>query len=284
MRKTNLLLFLFLLFMLAAPAFAQTTPGSPQTTPPPAQTPTPSTQTAPPSAQPAAPPVQAPPSFAPNNGSFTQNNGSFTRNDGSFRQNAGSFAQNPQEPPPGQYRLNPGDTIELDFRLSPELSQTVSIDPDGTVSLLVIGRIHLAGLTLPEARQLILSRESEHLVRPEINIQLVNYQHLYVVVAGEVYLPQRIEMREPMSALQALTLAGGVRTTGRQTQVLLYRRINDQIAEVHKLNLKIKKDSQIENDMQLSPGDLIVVQRSKVESVARYVRVIGLSYPVVTPY
>jgi polysaccharide biosynthesis/export protein len=189
----------------------------------------------------------------------------------------------PPTPAPAGYRLNPGDTLQLDFRLSPELNQTVAIDPDGTVGMLVVGRIHLAGLTLPEARQLLLTKESEHLVNPEINVQLMNYQHLYVMVSGEVYLPQRIEMRESMSALQAVALAGGVRNTGRETSVLLYRRINDQIAEVHKLNLKIKKTAQIENDMPLQPGDLLVVQRSKVESVARFVRVVGLSYPITTP-
>jgi polysaccharide export outer membrane protein len=199
--------------------------------------------------------------------------------------NAVPVASEPASPAPAPagYRLNPGDTLQLDFRLSPELNQTVILDPDGTVGLLVVGRVHLAGLTLPEARQLLLAKESEHLVKPEINIQLTNYLHLYVMVAGEVYIPQRIEMREAMTALQAVEMAGGCRTTGRETSVLLYRRINDQIAEVHKLNLKIKKNSQIEHDMALQPGDLLVVQRTKVESVARYTRIVGLNYPIATP-
>ena len=185
---------------------------------------------------------------------------------------------------PARYRLHAGDQIQLTFRLSPELNQLVTIDPDGSVSMLVIGRVQLAGLTLPEARQVILSKESQHLVKPEIDIQLTNYQHLYVVVAGEVYLPQRIEMRESMTALQALALAGGVRNTGRETQVLLYRRVNDEIAEVHQLNLKIRKNKQLVDDMPLEPGDLLVVPRSKVEGVARYVRIIGLSYPINPQY
>lgn len=195
-----------------------------------------------------------------------------------------AFGQGPAEQPPAQYTLQPGDAIELDFRLSPELNQTVTIDPDGTVSLLVIGRVHLAGLTLPQARTLILSKESQHLVKPEINIQLTNYQHLYVVVAGEVYLPQRIEMRQPLTALQALMLAGGVRVTGRETQVLVYRRLSSDDAQVFNLNLKIKKTVQLRHNMDLMPGDILLVQRTKVEDLARYVRVIGLSYPISTPY
>jgi polysaccharide export outer membrane protein len=185
-----------------------------------------------------------------------------------------------REPPPGssQYKLRSGDTIQLDFRLSPELNQTVLIDPDGSVGLLVIGRIQLAGLTVQDARQLIISKESEHLKNPEVNMQVTNFQHYYVVVAGEVYQPQKIEMRDDMTALQAIVLAGGVKISGRETQVLLYRRVNAEFAEVHKLNMRIKKTSQLENDMKLEPGDLILVPRNKVESVARYVRIVGFGY------
>jgi polysaccharide biosynthesis/export protein len=185
-----------------------------------------------------------------------------------------------RQPLPGspQYKLRSGDTIELDFRLSPELNQTVLIDQDGSVSLLVIGRVQLAGLTVQDARQLIVAKESQHLVNPEVNIQVTNFQHFYVVVAGEVYLPQKIELREDMTALQAIILAGGVKISGRETQVLLYRRVNSEFAEVHQLNLRVKKTSQLENDMKLAPGDLILVPRNKVESVARYVRVVGFGY------
>ena len=178
------------------------------------------------------------------------------------------------------YRLHAGDTLTLSFRLSPELNQTVIIDPDGSVSLEVIGRIEVAGLTLQQARALVLNKESEHLVKPELSLQLTNFQHFYVVVAGEVYLPQRIEMREDLTALQAIMLSGGIKISGRETQVLLYRRINDEYAEVHQLNLRIKKTAQLDNDMKLEPGDLLLVPRNRVEDVTRYVRIIGLSYAV----
>lgn len=183
-----------------------------------------------------------------------------------------------RDAPPAPYKLRSGDTLQLDFRLSPELNQVATIDPDGTVSLLVIGRIPLEGLTVAEARQKILTLESKHLVHPEINLQVTNFQRDFVVVAGEVVQPQKIEMRGDMTALQAIMQAGGIKISGRETQVLLYRRVNSEFAEVHKLNLRIKKTSELDHDMKLQPGDLILVPRNKVESVARYVRIIGLNY------
>lgn len=179
---------------------------------------------------------------------------------------------------PGAYQLRPGDSLSLAFRLSPELNQTVTVDTDGSVSLELIGRLELQGLTIDEARRLIISKESEHLLRPEINVQLTNPQRTYVVVAGEVNQPQRIELRDNLTALEAVMLAGGVRISGSQTNVLLYRKINAEYAEVHKLNLKIHQTAALEQDLMLQPGDLIVVSRSKVESVARYTRIVGLGY------
>ena len=170
--------------------------------------------------------------------------------------------------------------MTLDFRLSPELNQTVIVDPDGSVSLLLIGQVQVAGLSLDQAKDLILSKEATHLVKPELNLQVTNFQHPYVVVAGEVYIPQKIELREDMTALQAVMLAGGIKISGRETEVLLYRRVNAEYAEVFKLNMRIHKVASLKNDMKLEAGDLILVPRNKVESVSRYVRIVGLSYNV----
>jgi protein involved in polysaccharide export with SLBB domain len=84
-----------------------------------------------------------------------------------------------------------------------------------------------------------------------------------------------------MTALQAIMLSGGVKNTGSQTQVLLYRKVNSEYAEVHPLNLRIRKTVELEQDMPLMPGDLILVRRSKVESVTRYTRIVGLNYNIV---
>ena len=178
----------------------------------------------------------------------------------------------------GGYVLRAGDTLALSFRLSPELNQTAIIDPDGSINLELIGRVQVAGMTVGKAREMILEKESQHLVRPELNLQLTNFQHFYVVVAGEVYLPQKLEMREEMTALQAVLLSGGIKISGRETQVLLYRRVNSEYAEVHRINMRMHKNADMEHDMKLLPGDLILVPRNKVESVTRYVRIVGLSY------
>src|SRR5882762_10857607 len=62
-----------------------------------------------------------------------------------------------------RYRLQPGDVLEVQFRYSPEFNQTVTVQPDGYVSLEIGGELKVAGLTIEQARQAILKKASSRL-------------------------------------------------------------------------------------------------------------------------
>ena len=179
-----------------------------------------------------------------------------------------------------RYHLHAGDTLLLEYRLSPELNQTVTIGPDGYVDLNVAGAIKLQGLTLSEAHDRILNLDSTRLNNPELNLQLKDFQRLYVVVAGQVVNPSRIEMREDMTAIQAVMLAGGFRDSAKESQIVLYRRLNSKsdLAEVHVLNLHhIRKTSQLEHDMALQPGDILYVPENAVTQLGKIMRIPNFS-------
>ena len=58
-------------------------------------------------------------------------------------QDQGKFAD--REP---KYRLQPSDVVEVEYTYTPEYNQTVSVQPDGFVTLKVIGGVHASGLTI----------------------------------------------------------------------------------------------------------------------------------------
>lgn len=179
-----------------------------------------------------------------------------------------------------QYRLHPGDTLSLDYRISPELNQTATIGPDGFVDLSVAGTVKLAGLTLQQAHDLIVDRDSARLKAPELNLQLKDFQHPYVMVAGQVLTPGKIEMREDMTALQAIMLAGGFKDSARETKIVLFRRIsgNSGMAEVTQLNLhRIHKTKQLEQDMSLEPGDILYIPENMATQFSKFMRIPNFS-------
>lgn len=177
-----------------------------------------------------------------------------------------------------RYRLQPGDVLEVQYRYSPEFNQTVTVQPDGYVSLEIGGDLKVAGFTVEQARQAILREAGQRLQDPVATIVLKEFQRPYFVVAGEVAQPGKIEMRERVTALQAILLAGGMKETARSSQVVVFRKINSDTAEVKLLNLKsIRRTSDLENDLTLQAGDMVYVPRDKISKVERFMRLASVA-------
>jgi polysaccharide export outer membrane protein len=179
--------------------------------------------------------------------------------------------------PRPRYVLHVGDTLDLNYRLTPEFNQTVTIGPDGRANLDIAGGVKLGGLTVEQAHDLIVQKVSTRLKEPELNLVLKDFQKPYVVVAGEVQQPGRIEMRENMTAMQAVMLAGGFRSSAHDTQILVYRGLNTGNPQVKEIDLhRIKKAAQLEHDIALEPGDMLLVPRNRLAHVSDSMKAIGL--------
>ena len=176
-----------------------------------------------------------------------------------------------------QYTLRAGDVVELQYRYTPELNQTVTVLPDGFVNLNLVGNVKVSDLTLDQAHDVIVQKAKARLNDPELNLILREFQHPYVVVAGQVTTPGKIELRENTTAMQAILLAGGFLASAQSGQVLLFRKINSDTAEVKVLKLgNIHKTDQLERDAQLEPGDMLLVPRNKVEKISRYMKLFNI--------
>jgi polysaccharide biosynthesis/export protein len=172
-----------------------------------------------------------------------------------------------------RYKLRVGDVLDVEYVYTPELNQTVTVSPDGYVSLNLIGDVKLSDLTLDEAHDTIVQKASERLNAPEVNLVLQQFQPPYVVVAGEVGKPGQIDFTGNLTAMQAILVSGGFLESAHTTQVVLFRKIDSDNAEVRVLNLKnFRKTSDLERDVQLQPGDMLYVPRNKIQDLSRFVK------------
>jgi polysaccharide export outer membrane protein len=177
-----------------------------------------------------------------------------------------------------RYHLQPGDVLDVQFRYSPEFNQTVTVQPDGYISLEITGDLKVAGFTIEETRQAVLRQASKRLADPVAAIVLKEFQRPYFIVAGEVATPNKFEMRERVTALQAIMLAGGMKETAKSSQVVVFRNINSDVAEVKLLNLKnIRRTSDLENDLTLKPGDTVFVPRDKISKIERFMKIASVA-------
>jgi polysaccharide export outer membrane protein len=169
----------------------------------------------------------------------------------------------------GRYRLTPSDVLELHFPYVAEFDQTVMIQPDGYISLKVIGDVRVQGRTLPEVRALISESYVEVLREPLVNIVLKEFEKPYFLVAGEVVNPGRYELRGATTLTQALVQAGGNKWSAKHSQVLLFRRFNSEWLEAKEFDVKkMYASGSLAEDPLLRPGDTILVPKSVVAKIA----------------
>ena len=177
-----------------------------------------------------------------------------------------------------RYLLQPGDVLDIQYRYTPEFNQTISVQPDGYISLQIGGDVKVSGRNLIEVRDLILTKARTRLAAPELTVILKEFQKPYVVVAGEVPQPGKFELREKLTAIQAVLLAGGFKDSAKSSQIVVFRKLNADTAEVRTLNFKtLRHTSDLENDLTLQPGDMILVPRNRISKIERYVRLASLA-------
>ncbi len=171
-----------------------------------------------------------------------------------------------------RYHIQAGDVMELGFPLSPEFNQTITVAPDGYVSLRGVGDISVAGKSLPELREALRKAYSVILHDPLVNVDLKDFQKPYFTVGGEVGHPGKYELREDITVAEALAVAGGTTMNSKSSQVLLFRRLpGGSMMEVRKLNMKkMMKSGDLREDARLQPGDLVFVPKSALSTIQRF--------------
>lgn len=125
-----------------------------------------------------------------------------------------------------QYRLYPGDEIDVAVPSAPELNKTVTVQPDGRIMLPLIGPQMAAGRNAPELEQALGAAYASQLLRPVVAV-VVRAQPLKVFVGGEVGKAGVYDMPGDMDALRAIIEAGGFLDSGKKSKVVIIRRSRD---------------------------------------------------------
>src|SRR5882757_7468539 len=175
------------------------------------------------------------------------------------------------------YKLQPSDVLNLEYEYTPEYNQVATIEPDGTVRLKLLGSVKVAGKSLDEATEAIRQKASLSLNKPEITLTLKDFVKPHFTVYGEVTRPGVYDIHGAMTVLQAIALSGGVKDTSKETQVLLIRKINADIAEVKVINTKLMASAKgAREDFDLRPGDMLIVPKNRLGKVEPYIRVASM--------
>jgi len=181
---------------------------------------------------------------------------------------AGLLAQTGQEAFIREYRIGSKDLLEIKVVELPELNLAVRVSEDGSITLPLIGRVELGGMTKDAAERKIAALLAEKYVNnPQVSVFIKEYQSNRVALIGAVKTPGMYEMIGSMNLLELISKAGGFAdNTGNDLYVA--REGKDGI----QVKLTINLDDLIINGNQslnipLQPRDIVTVPVDKIIQV-----------------
>lgn len=171
-----------------------------------------------------------------------------------------------------RYQLHSADVLSLEFPFTPEFNQTVTIQPDGYVTLRGIENMHVEGETLPQVTTALRAAYAKILHDPVINVELKDFEKPFFIVGGEVGRPGKFELREDTTATEAVAIAGGLRDSAKHSDVLLFHRVQGGWAQVKKLNMKkMLKEGNLDEDAYLQPGDFLYIPKNTMSKISKFI-------------
>lgn len=209
-----------------------------------------------------------------------------------------------------EYRIQINDQLEIKFPYHPNFDELVIVRPDGKISLPLVGTIFAEDKTPEQLNEELIEAYQEHIRQPNLVVMIREFSEnnfyingvktrpkikgleetvvvvrnetpMQVFVGGEVQMPGFFPYTGPVTALQAIIMAGGNRDTGEMRQVAIIRKGSDgqnpQLM-LRNLNPQISSHDDSEmpvtlaalGDVTLQPNDIVIVPKSNIAKVNNY--------------
>ncbi len=169
-----------------------------------------------------------------------------------------------------EYIIQPGDRLDIKFFYNSEMSDFMTVRPDGRISLQLVGEVMAAGRTPQALTDLITQVYDKELKNPEITV-IVRSFGARIYVDGEVEKPGEFELSGPLTVMQAISRAQGTTEKAWQ-EVLVIRRIRGKEPLVIPVDISaVLTGEDFSQDIGLVPFDIVYVPRSPIANVNLWV-------------
>ena len=153
------------------------------------------------------------------------------------------------------YVLGPGDTIDIVIYGEPDLSRTVTIKPDGAVSLPLLGEVKAAGRTTTQLAADLTRLYARYLKQPSISVTVREFRVDRIYILGQVSRPGEYQLRPGIGIMELIASAGGPTNRADLAKVVVIR----GRTEAFQLNLLEALATNRNPEVKLLAGDVLFV-------------------------
>ncbi|HEV2176129.1 MAG TPA: polysaccharide biosynthesis/export family protein [Terriglobia bacterium] len=171
-----------------------------------------------------------------------------------------------------RYEIERGDALKVNFTFTPEYNESVSVQPDGYISLVGLPDMYVLGQTTPELTETLKTAYAKLLHDPALTVTLTTFEKPYFTAFGMVSHPGKYDLKGDTTLTQGIALAGGFTDKeAKDSQVLVFRRVSNDWVEARKINVKqMLRAGNLSEDLDLQPGDMIFVPKNRLSKLEPY--------------
>ena len=172
----------------------------------------------------------------------------------------------PATPAETEYRIGPGDTLQVFVWNQPELTVTVPVRPDGMISTPLISGVPAAGKTAPELAKDLQTALSEFVRNPTVSVMVTTFVGTYadqIRVVGQASKPQSLPYRANMTLLDVMIAVGGLAEFAAGNRAVLVRQEGDRQVRTTVRLRDLLDEGDISVNVPMRPGDVLIIPESR---------------------
>jgi polysaccharide export outer membrane protein len=158
--------------------------------------------------------------------------------------------------------IGPGDTVHVKVLEAPELEQSTRVTDAGALTLILGGRVQVAGLTPAEAAIAIekVLVEGHYLLTPHVSVTTEQTATQNVTILGQVRSPGSYPITTPRPILDVLALAGGLNDVAQRKVTIQRHSTKERVDYV----LSNSANAALDANVNVYPGDTVLVPKADV--------------------
>lgn len=165
-----------------------------------------------------------------------------------------------------EYRIGPGDNLQVFVWNHQELSVTVPVRPDGMISTPLIENMRADGKTPSQLARDMEKALAEYVRSPTVNVIVTSFVGAYgdqIRVVGQAQTPQSLPYRANMTVLDVMIAVGGLAEFAAGNRAYIIRRDGDKELKIPvKLN-SLLNSGDISANVPMRPGDVLIIPESR---------------------
>lgn len=180
----------------------------------------------------------------------------------------GCATQNASPPAPAtaasstyEYKVGPGDTLNINVWRNPELSSTVPVRPDGKVSTPLVDELVAQGKTPTEIARDVEKALGKFVRDPVVTVIVTNFVGPYseqIRVVGEAAKPQFLPYKQKMTVMDVMIAVGGLTEFADGNKATIIRASENNKRYAVRLQDLVKRGD-ISANVDMLPGDILII-------------------------